>query len=551
MWPPVQEYCLKIYLSSTSGISDFLILERFNYQGTTTMLVGAASEFGDQRQNFHFEESPDTSKVETVSQFEDSLPRESSIPWQKDILELFLRNQVQLAPAMPLLALMFGVTAMTWVPVTTALSWLIAALGCNAIQLFLCQLYFKQPRDVHEQRDWIGMISASELLQGACWVIPLFVFWPHSNMLQGAFIISAIMVVSAARFLLVNNFMPVLIAGTCVMTIGVAYRCAAESGPIYLALAGLIITLEAFFLFIARQLQGTARDMIIYRNHKDVLITELKQERDRAETEKQKAETANRAKSSFLANMSHELRTPLNAILGFSEILERELFGPLANSTYKDYAGDIHHSGQYLLGLINDILDISRIEAGRREIRDEPFSLLETMEHAAHLTELAAVEKEMHVAFDLQPGTPKILGDMRAINQVVINLLSNGIKFTPKGGMVTMFAQRTAQGSVELHVKDNGPGIPPEEMHSALAAFSRGALATKKAIDGAGLGLSIVKGIMELHGGKVDIKSEVGRGTEVICTFPAKRVLSGPRGEIMASPEMQSDSQRQLISLTA
>ena len=395
------------------------------------------------------------------------------------------------------------------------------------------------------------MISASELLQGTCWVMPLFLFWSHSNSTQGEFIICAIMVVSAARFLLVNNFMPVLIAGTCVMTIGVAFRCAFESGTIYMALTGLFITLEAFFLFIARQLQGTARDMIVFRNHKDVLIGELQQERDRAESEKQKAETANRAKSSFLANMSHELRTPLNAILGFSEILERELFGPMSNSTYKDYAGDIHNSGQYLLGLINDILDISRIEAGRREIRDEPFALLEAMEHAAHLTEITAAEKEISVAFDIQPGTPKVMCDVRAINQIVINLLTNGIKFTPKGGMVMMFAQRTAQGSVELRVKDNGLGIPEDEIALSLAAFSRGSLATKKAIDGAGLGLSIVQGIMELHSGSVAIKSELGRGTEVICTFPAKRVLSGPRGEIMAGPNIQSESQRQLIALTA
>jgi two-component system cell cycle sensor histidine kinase PleC len=515
------------------------------------MLVDAALDNPENRQNFHFDEQPESFKNLAPSQFEDSLPREASIPWQRDLLESFLRNQLLLAPVMPLLALMFGLTAMSWVPMVTAVSWLIAALGCSSIQLALCQLYFKQPRDVHEQRDWVGMISASELLQGACWVMPLFLFWPHSNTLQGAFIISAIMVVSAARFLLVNNFMPVLIAGTCVMTIGVAYRCAFEFGPIYLALAGLIITLEVFFLFIARQLQGTARDMIIYRNQKDVLIGELKQERDRAETEKKKAEAANRAKSSFLANMSHELRTPLNAILGFSEILERELFGPIANSTYKDYAGDIHNSGQYLLGLINDILDISRIEAGRREIRDEPFHLLEAMDHASHLIEIAAVEKGINVAYDAQHGTPKILCDVRAINQIAINLLTNGVKFTPKGGTVTMFANHTAMGTVEFHVKDDGPGIPADELTLSLSAFSRGSLATKKAIDGAGLGLSIVKGIMELHGGSVEIRSVLGMGTEVICTFPAKRVLSGPRGEIIAGPSIQSDTQRKLISLTA
>ena len=515
------------------------------------MLVDAAIENAQLRQNFHLENSAVSPKIDNASQFEDSLPQENSIPWQRDLLEMFLRNQLQLAPAMPMLAVLFGVTAMTWVPIGTALSWLLAVLGCNAIQLYLCHLYFQRPRNVQEQRDWIGMISASELLLGACWAMPLFIFWPQVNTLQGEFIIATIMVVSAARFLLVNNFMPVLVSGTCIMTIGVAYRCTIEAGPIYLAMAGLIITLEAFFLFIARQLQSTARDMIVYRNQKDILIAELQQERDKAHVERKKAETANRAKSSFLANMSHELRTPLNAILGFSEILERELFGPLENATYKDYAGDIHNSGQYLLGLINDILDISRIEAGRRDVREEPFSLLDAMDNAAHLTAIAAAEKGITVSFDVQPGTPKILCDIRAVNQVAINLLNNGIKFTPNGGLVTMFAQPTLHGTVEFRIKDNGPGIPADEIAQSIAAFSRGSLATKKAIDGAGLGLSIVKGIMELHGGTIEIKSELGRGTEVICTFPVKRILSGPRGEIMAGPGIQSDSHRQLISLTA
>ncbi len=471
--------------------------------------------------------------------------------WQGDLLEIFLRNQLRVAPTMPLLSVLLAITAYHWIPFATIITWLLGVLGCNAIQLFLANLYFKRPRSELEQNEWIGMMSASELMQGTFWVLPLFFFWPEANALEGTFLVAAIMAVSAVRFLVVNNFMPVLIAGTGIMSIGVALRCVSEGGPIYFAMTGLIVTLEVFFLFIARQLQETARDMVVFRKQKDILINELKVERDRAESEKKKAEEANHAKSSFLANMSHELRTPLNAILGFSEILERELFGPLTNNTYKDYAGDIHNSGQYLLALINDILDLSRIEAGRRDIREEPVHMLEPLRHAKHLLEMNAVKKNISIGVNVAAGLPKIWGDARAINQIAINLLTNAIKFSPDGSEITMSAMRTSTGELQLIFKDNGPGIPANEIDHALSAFARGSLAAKKAVDGAGLGLAIVKGIMDLHNGNIEIKSASGQGTEVICTFPSSRLLSGPRGEIISSSSIQSDSQRKLIVLTA
>ena len=509
------------------------------------MSVADLTDAISSRQNFHVDEN-ETPAVKRESVNEDAL----NTPWHADLLEMFLRNQLLVAPVMPLLAILLAITAMQWVPMFTGLTWLIGALGCNAIQLFLCKLYFKHPRNESEQREWIGMMSASELMQGTVWVLPLFFFWPETNPLQGNFLVASIIVVSVVRFLVVSNFMPILIAGTVIMSIGLALRCVSEGGAVYLAMTGLVITLEVFFLFIARQLQDTARDMVIFRKQKDELIAKLKIERDRAESEQKKAESANFAKSSFLANMSHELRTPLNAILGFSEILEHELFGPLTNNAYKDYAGDIHNSGQYLLGLINDILDISRIEAGRRDIREEPVHLLEPLRHAQHLLEMNAVKKNMKIEINVDAGLPKVWGDARAINQVAINLLANAIKFSPIGGAASMSASRNVAGELLLRIQDNGPGIPSHEIDQAMSAFSRGSLAAKNAIDGAGLGLSIVKGIMDLHGGRIEIKSEGGLGTEVICTFPASRVLSGPRGEIIAGPNMQSDSQRKLISLT-
>ncbi|MCA0432910.1 MAG: HAMP domain-containing histidine kinase [Proteobacteria bacterium] len=476
---------------------------------------------------------------------------QAKVAWQGEVLKLFMRNQLLVAPVMPILATLMAMTALGWVPFWTATAWLMAALGCCGVQLYLCKAYFKRERDLSEQNDWIGILAASELFQGMVWVLTLFIFWPNSTSLQNAFLIAAIISVSVVRLLIVSNFMPVLIAGTGVMTIGVAVRCAAGGDTIYLALAGLIITLEVFYLFVARQLQETTRDMVTYRAQKDELITALKAERDRAEEERRKAEEANKAKSTFLANMSHELRTPLNAILGFSEVLERELFGPLANRTYKDYAGDINTSGRYLLGLINDILDLSRIEAGRVELREEPINLVQVMENARHLLGLKAAEKDTLIEIESDAALPKILCDERSINQIAINLLTNAIKFTPSKGRVKLSASRQQDGSVCIRVTDSGPGIPAEEIDRVMSAFSRGSLATKKAIDGVGLGLPIVKGLMELHDGTLQIISTLGRGTEVACVFPASRVLSGPRNSIMASPLVATDSQRKLISMTA
>ncbi len=494
---------------------------------------------------------PEAMPAVTKGEFEKSLPDEEGAPWQGDLLQMFLRNQIQVAPTMPILAVLLAVTASLWTPLVIVAPWLLGTLGCIALQVFMCQQYFKRPRSDVEQRDWIGMISASELLQGMFWIMPLFLFWPGRDGTQGSFLLAAIIAVSAVRLLIVSNFMPVLIAGTGVITIGIALRCVSQGEPIYFGLAGVIITLEVFFLFIARQLQETARDMIIFRNQKDQLIAELKCARDRAEDEKTKADTANQAKSAFLANMSHELRTPLNAILGFSEVLEREMFGPISNRTYRDYAGDIHNSGRYLLGLINDILDISRIEAGRRELQDEPVALAEVFAQSVRLLEKSAAEKSITLEAYVPAAMPRVLGDGRAINQVVINLLNNAIKFTPANGHVLLSARRSSNGAIELSVKDNGPGIPPEEVNQAMSAFTRGSLATKKAVDGAGLGLSIVKGIMELHGGKVSINTGLGQGTEVICEIPTKRVLSGPRGDLQAPATIHSETQRRLISVTA
>ncbi len=509
------------------------------------------SEMNLDRRNFYSDEqSPARPKKRSTFEDDGVWERTAEAPWKLELLTLFLRNQLRVAPCMPLLTLMLAFTSLMWVPPLMVMFWLAATLASQAAQIYLCANFFHRERDQGEQHDWIGMMSASELVQGVCWVLPLFLFWSGATSLQAAYLVSFIMAIIAVRLLVVNNFMPVLVAGTGVMSIGVAIRCAAQGEPIFFALAGLAITLEAFFLFVARQLGDTARDMVKFKAQKDDLIEELKLERDKAEAEKTKAETANKAKSFFLATMSHELRTPLNAIMGFSEILKREMFGPMSVSAYKDYAGDIHHSGRYLLDLINDILDLSRIEAGRRDIQEEPFGISACVKAALALLNGKAQEKSISVKVEIAQSLPKLMGDIRGVNQILINLLTNAIKFTPEGGEVVVSAARNADGAMVVSVKDNGPGIPAHEIDTALDSFARGAIATKQAIDGAGLGLPIVKGLMDLHGGDVNILSVEGKGTEILITFPAKRVLAGPRGEVIAAQTVQSESQRKLIAIT-
>jgi two-component system, cell cycle sensor histidine kinase PleC len=209
------------------------------------MLQSLTRGAGLRRRNYHVPLSQDASSA-APAPVAATTPEINNSFWQKELLELFLRNQMNLAPVMPMLTLLLGLTTLIWVPSGTVFAWLAGALGCHFVQLFLCNHYFARPRTDQENFDWIGMISASELFQGMFWVMPLFFFWEDANPMHRIFLIAAIMSVSVVRLLVVANFMPVLVAGTGVISIGVALRCVAEHDMVYYALAGMIIMLEVF-----------------------------------------------------------------------------------------------------------------------------------------------------------------------------------------------------------------------------------------------------------------------------------------------------------------
>ena len=255
-------------------------------------------------------------------------------------------------------------------------------------------------------------------------------------------------------------------------------------------------------------------------------LTEWKRAEDALRVAKETAEAANRTKSEILANMSHELRTPLNAIIGFSDIILREAFGPLGQRRYLDYARDIYDSGTHLLALINDILDVSKAEAGRIELLEGLVDITDLFDSCTRLVHARADEAKIELVTGATEELPKLHADGLRLKQVMLNLLSNAIKFTPSGGRVTLDAGLGDHNEVILRVADTGIGMAAQDIPKALSPF--GQLETDRArrFPGTGLGLPLSKALVELHGGHLRIDSTPGQGTTVTVTIPAARVLA-------------------------
>jgi len=446
--------------------------------------------------------------------------------FEYDLLCMFARKELSARVALPLLATIFSLASTFWAPVLHAAVWLAAVIAMKLVVLAACRRLLSRPRLEVDVPLWGRRLVWLELANGVAWAGIAAVGLGTADATGHVFMLACLIVLLAIRMTFASAVMTVLCAGTIPITLAVVARLLAQGDPFYLAMAAIGVGLHVYFIVLARGLNATALAMLEFRAEKDALIAEIEGEKAISDEARRRAEAASVAKSRFLATMSHELRTPLNAILGFSEVMKGELLGPIRNGSYKEYAANIHDSGRHLLQLINEVLDLSRIEAGRYELQEAPVRLAGVAEECLRLLNLRAESKGLRVALVAARELEPLWADERAIRQICLNLLSNALKFTPSGGEITVTVAATPEGGQMLVVKDTGPGIPKEEMPRVMQAFGQGSLAQQTAEGGTGLGLPIVQNLVRLHGGAFRLRSALRKGTEAIVWLPPGRRLS-------------------------
>jgi two-component system cell cycle sensor histidine kinase PleC len=442
------------------------------------------------------------------------------------LLRLFAQSHKSATPVMCVLMLIIGTTSLLWVPGVTVLGWAsLTAIAMALLYGFSVTFLDRSPEEI-DVAAWRRRFIISESFNGLAWAMIVVLLLQSHDASARTFVLVVLLLI-AAMTAMVASSIPYAVAGALApVAIAIVFALGPTTRLDGLVLSVLCLSALIYFVLLANRLHSSSIDGQSFRAEKDALIAELEQAKLNSDEARRRAEEANLAKSRFLATMSHELRTPLNAILGFSEVMKAELFGAHVVASYKEYSDDIHSSGQHLLMLINEILDLSRVEAGRYELKEESVALVHIVEECRHLLSMRAKNRGISVIEALDDALPRIWGDERAIRQITLNLLSNAIKFTPQGGSVTVKVGWTSLGGQYLSIRDTGPGIPPEEIPIVLSSFGRGSLAQKNADEGTGLGLPIVKGLVELHGGEFKLLSKVREGTEVIVIFPPERVMN-------------------------
>ncbi|WP_458756492.1 sensor histidine kinase [Afipia sp. TerB] len=457
-----------------------------------------------------------------------------------ELLRQYAQTRISASLVVMLLVVATGLLSSFWVPAISAAVWTCGILVIHAVVIRYCTKFLAVPASPANTKKWRRRFVLLDLLYGLSWTVVL-IHPSGIDVVSNTLMLFVMLLVIAVSTMMAASLPIAAFAATIPVTTAIAANYVLRGTFDDYILAALAVTAACYFALLAHRLHSTTLATLEARAEKDALIGELEQAKAISDEARHRAEAANVSKSRFLAQMSHELRTPLNAILGFSEVMKSEIFGAHAVEAYKDYSADIHNSGVHLLNLINEILDLSRIEAGRYELNEEPVSLVHVVADCHHLLKLRASSRGITIHEVFEQDMPKLWGDERAMRQVVLNLLSNSIKFTPPGGEIWLKAGWTASGGQYLSVKDTGSGIAEDEIPIVLASFGQGSNSIKSAEQGAGLGLPIAKSLIDMHGGTFTLKSKLRIGTEVIITFPPERVMTALAPMADIAPPLQPE----------
>ncbi len=445
---------------------------------------------------------------------------------EREMMQLHVASAVQSALAIPTVIVLITIAGIYFTQEIGLIAWAVLALSAHAIGMVVARRARGQEITTEKVYRWQRRFLAAQVVIGIAWAAFALQNCGKCGgvtfeLYQGTALLVALAVTTMSTLMLRHGVLYAFAPTVLALSVSVLLR----PNPAALAMLAIFSAALLFVVVMTHRLRHTSAQLLSSQSEKDDLIAELEVAKSMSDEARRRAEEANLAKSRFLASMSHELRTPLNAILGFSEVMSTEVLGPLNNPVYKEYTSDIHRSGQHLLNLINEILDLSRIEAGKYDLSEDSVHLVDIAEDCIGMVQLRARAKNITISEQVEGDMPAVWADEKALRQVILNLLSNAVKFTPQNGEVIVKAGWTAGGGQYVSIKDNGPGIPEEEIPVVLSAFGQGSIAIKSAEQGTGLGLPIVQAILAKHNGEFILKSKLREGTEAIAILPAKRVL--------------------------
>ncbi|HWA30652.1 MAG TPA: HAMP domain-containing sensor histidine kinase [Rhizomicrobium sp.] len=384
-------------------------------------------------------------------------------------------------------------------------------------------LYRTYRRDSSNGRTWLHTLTLFQAYIGMTWGATIWLLWVNGDIANNLFVLMPFVGLLWAYSISRAMHLGVYLGAVLPIVLLGSLRVVTAPETTSHVMGFILPVVFAYTLVLALNAIRQFESMQITRLANDDMALDLRRAHDEAIRKRFEAEAANASKTTFLANMSHELRTPLNAILGFSDIIANERLGGVGTPRYKDYAFDINASGSHLLSIINDILDIAKIESGKMELYPVVLDPRSVIEDSIKVVAGRARERHQTLEVHIDADAPMPYADERAMKQIVINLVGNAIKFTQDGGHIDVLA-RKSDGGFELCVSDNGPGIAPELLEKIFTPFNQVDNRYNRSAGGTGLGLSLVRGLAELHGGKAWVDSGVGQGTRACVYFPVANV---------------------------